>query len=121
MSRFFGLLENLISEIGLDATNLYNMDESGLTSVQRPGVVISVKGKKQVGGMTSGERGQTISVVCCVSAPGRYIPPMVIFKRKRMPDALKEGAPPGSLITSNDSGWMEHASFLAWMKHFCDR
>ena len=118
VSRFFGLLENMISELGLDATNVYNMDESGLTSVQRPGRVISLKGKKHVGGMTSGERGQTTSVVCCVSASGRYIPPMVIFKRKRMPDALKEGAPPGSLITSNDSGWMEHASFLAWMEHF---
>ena len=118
VSRFFGLLENMISELGLDATNVYNMDESGLTSVQRPGRVISLKGKKQVGGMTSGERGQTTSVVCCVSASGRYIPPMVIFKRKRMPDVLKEGAPPGSLITSNDSGWMEHASFLAWMEHF---
>ena len=68
--------------------------------------------------MTSGERGQTTSIVCCVSVSGRYIPPMVIFKRKRMADVLKIGAPPGSLVTNNDSGWMDHDGFFTWIQHF---
>ena len=54
------------------------MDESGLTSVQKPGKVISVKGKKQVGGLLSGERGQTTTIVCCMSAAGQYLPPMIV-------------------------------------------
>ena len=60
------------------------MDESGLTSVQKPGKVTSVKGKKQVGGLLSGERGQTTTIVCCMSAAGQYLPPMMIFRRMRM-------------------------------------
>ena len=118
VSRFFGLLENAVDDHAFNPKNIYNMDESGLSSVQKPGRVLSAKGKKQVGGMTSGERGQTTSIVCCVSVSGRYIPPMVIFKRKWMADVLKIGAPPGSLVTNNDSGWMDHDGFFTWIQHF---
>ena len=91
----------------MQQTGMYDMDESSLTSVQRHGRVISVKGKK-VGGMTRVGGGARRLVCCSVTESGRYIPPMVVFKRKRMLDALKEGAPPDSLIASNDIGRMEH-------------
>ena len=91
----------------MQQTGMYNMDESSLTSVQRHGRVISVKGKK-VGGMTRVVGGARRLECCSRTESGRYIPPMVIFKRKRMLNALKEGAPPDRLIASNDIGWLKH-------------
>ena len=34
---------------------------------------------------------------------GTYVPPMMIFKRKRLADELKIGAPPGSNVCCNES------------------
>lgn len=44
---------------------MYNLDETGLTTVHNPPNVLSQKGMKQVGQVTSGESG--ISLVCCFS------------------------------------------------------
>lgn len=52
------------------------MDETGISTVPKK---ISLKGKKNVNKIVSGERGQTITAVCCVSATGNYVPPAFIF------------------------------------------
>ena len=88
VSDVFDLLEDVIDKSKLTGARIFNMDESGLTSVQKPGKVLSVKGKKQVGGLTSGERGSTTTIVCCVSGAGQYVPPMMIFRRIRMAPVL---------------------------------
>ena len=118
ISDFFDLLEDVIDKSKLTGARIFNMDESGLTSVQKPGKVLSVKGKKQVGGLTSGERGSTTTIVCCVSGAGQYVPPMMIFRRIRMAQVLGEGAPEGCLVTNNKSGWMDSDMFIQWLKHF---
>ena len=118
VSDFFNLLEGVIEKYSLSGTRIFNMDESGLTSVQKPGKVISLKGKKQVGGITSGERGQTTTIVCCMSGAGQYIPPMMIFRRMRMTAGICDGAPEGCLITNNKSGWMDSDLFQQWVVHF---
>jgi len=43
---------------------------------------------KLVGALTSAERGKTITSVCCVSACGQFIPPMLI---KAMLEGDKRG------------------------------
>ena len=70
-----------------------------------------------MGSLTSGERGFTTTVVCCISASGTYVPPMMIFKRKRLPDELKIGSP-GSNVCCNESGCMTKELFVKWLKHF---
>ena len=63
--------------------------------------------KHQVGVLSSVERESNTTVVCCTCAAGRCVPPFVLFQRKRMPAELRDGAPPGSLVTGNDSGWTD--------------
>ena len=118
VGEYFDKLEALIAKHSFDAAHIFNVDESGITTVQKPGKVIGRRGKKQVGSLTSGERGFTTTVVCCFSASGTYVPPMMIFKRKRLPDELKIGAPPGSNVRCNESGWMTKELFVKWLKHF---
>ena len=121
VGRYFTLLEKIIDEHKLTAMRIYNMDESGISVVQKScQKVIGLKGKHQIGSISSAERGINTTVVCCNNAAGQYVPPLVIFKRKRMPAELSNGAPIGSVVTCNDSGWMDADTFTKWLQHSVD-
>ena len=121
MRRYFTLLEKIIDEHKLTAMRIYNMDESGILVVQKYcQKVIGLKGKHQIGSISSAKRGINTTVVCCNNATGQYVPPLVIFNRKRMPAELSNGAPIGSVVTCNDSGWMDADTFTKWLQHFVD-
>ena len=62
-SRFFHLLESEFAKYEFDGMSIYNMDESGLTTVKNLMKVVSKKGKRQVGSITSAERGFNSTVV----------------------------------------------------------
>ena len=47
MNEFYDKLQTLIDMHGFDATRMFNMDESGITTVQKPGKVIGKKGKNK--------------------------------------------------------------------------
>jgi hypothetical protein len=62
---------------------VFNMEESGTSAVpNKTPKVISPVGKKDVCKVSSGERGSTVSVVCCFSPTGVYVKPAMIFPRK---------------------------------------
>jgi len=67
------------------------VDESGLTTVQNSGKIVAPKGIKQVGAVTSAERGVLITLRCAVNALGHAIPPMFIFPRVRYHERLVDG------------------------------
>ncbi|KAK2578406.1 hypothetical protein KPH14_012738 [Odynerus spinipes] len=91
----------------------------GFSTVQkRCQKVLAKKGKSQVGVVASGERGVNTTFVCCTSASGQYVAPMIIFKRKRMAPDLSEGAPPGSIVEISDTGYINTDLFVTWLKHF---
>lgn len=118
VKRFYETLDNVLRENNIPSERIWNVDESGLSSVQRPQKVFASKGKKQVGSLTSAEKGQHVSVVCCVSSTGTFIPPALIYSRKRWKNELIDGAPTGTLGLFAESGWMTGELFLSWMKHF---
>ncbi|XP_046399922.1 uncharacterized protein LOC124166435 [Ischnura elegans] len=115
---FFKNLENLMDKYKFPASRVFNMDETGISSVQKPGHILAPKGQKQVGGVTSWERGRNITVVCAFSASGQYVPPMFIFPRKRMTPLLEHGGPPGSIYGCFHNGWSNEHLFLDWLQHF---
>lgn len=80
---FYENLHTLIEKNNLTAHKIWNVDESGLTTVHAPRKIIAKKGAKQVRKMTSGEKGKTVTIVCCMNAGGTYIPPILIFPRKK--------------------------------------
>lgn len=94
------------------------MDESGITNVQKPGKIIATKGQRQIAKMTSAERGTTVTVVCSMTASGSYIPPLLIFPRKRTAEGLMKGAPTGAIGAVSDNGWTDSTLFIKWLKHF---
>ena len=119
VSRFFDNLREVYGKHGYPPSRIYNMDETGVSTV--PGKVPKVyaeKGKRVVSKMVSADRGQVVTAVCCISASGLYVPPALIFPRKRKNEELYREAPPGTLAMISDSGHMTTELFVEWLEHF---
>lgn len=96
---------------------IYNLDETGLSTVQDPPKVLSPKGLKQVGATTSAERGTTVTMICTINAIGNHIPPMLIFPRVNFKQFMLQGAPSGSIGIANPTGWTNENCFLQFLEH----
>lgn len=115
---FFANLETLMAKHNFPANRIFNVDETGISNVQKPGKIYAPTGLKQVGKATSAERGQNVTVVCALSATGIYVPPMFIFPRQRVKAFLRIGGPPGAIYECSKSGWINEELFAKWLQHF---
>ena len=88
IDNIFNILKDTYERNGLRADKIWNIDESGLTTVQAPTKILAKKGSKQVAKMTRAEKGQTVTIACAMNAAGTYLPPMLIFPRKRKNEVL---------------------------------
>lgn len=119
IGRFFENLKKTYREKAFPASRIYNMDETSVLTVpNKLPKVLSQKGKKTVGKIVSSERGQLITGVCCMSAGGKFVPPALIFPRKKRKAELIDGAPPGTLLLTSDSGFITSDLFVEWLQHF---
>ena len=92
-----------------------------ITTVQSNNAkIIALKGKKQVGILSSAERGRLVTKILCRSSSGTYIPPMFIFPRQRMKMELMDGAPAGSTYACHKTGWIQLELFTQWLRHFIE-
>lgn len=119
VTRFFDNLLTLKEKLNIDPTRMYNQDETGITVVQKKcSKVFATKGSKRVGAATSAERGRTITGVFCMSAGGHFIPPMMIYPRKRMSANLQKNGPDGAIYCCSNNGWTNTELFNEWLLHF---
>lgn len=119
MNKFFDNYSEVISKYGFRPGRTYNMDETGMSTVpNNVPKVVSTSGKKAVGKISSAERGELITAVCAMSAVGDYVPPVLIFRRKRQKPELLNGAPPGTEMFVSDSGYINSDLFFQWIQHF---
>lgn len=118
VEHFFNSLGQVIERYNFDGSDIWNVDETGVTTVQSPNRVVAHRGVKQVGAMTSGERGVLVSVACAVQALGNAVPPFFVFPRKRYKEYFIQGGPTGSAGSGNASGWMQEEDFLLFLDHF---
>ena len=118
--EFFGLFKGILQARQYGPTRIWNCDETGFTTVSKPGKVVCRTGARQVRKVSSGERGKNITALCCISAAGAFIPPLFVFLHKRMPDSLMNGAPAGALgvVNVRGSGYIDSITFMTWLKHF---
>lgn len=115
---FFDNYKGVLTKHALEAKDIWNVDETGITTVQKPDRVIARRGEKQVSAMTSAERGTLVTLALAGNAIGNYIPPMFIFPRKRFQEHFIRDGPVGSVGTANGSGWMQEDDFHAFLEHF---
>ncbi|KAJ8949557.1 hypothetical protein NQ318_016187 [Aromia moschata] len=118
VQMFYSNLETLMEKYNFTSSKIFNMDETGISTVQDPGTIVAEKGQRRVGSVTSYERGKNITVICAVSSSGTYIPPMFIYPRKRMSPQLCNGGPTEAIYHCSKNGWTNPDLFGVWLKHF---
>ncbi|XP_041453264.1 uncharacterized protein LOC121406317 [Lytechinus variegatus] len=118
VDTFFDNLGAVLDKYKFAVNDIYNCDETGVTTVQQPRKIIAQKGVKQVGAVTSAERGTLVTVCFAVSASGNSIPPMLVFPRVNFREHFIANGPPGFCGSANPSGWMKEDDFLKFLKHF---
>ncbi|XP_036361576.1 uncharacterized protein LOC118764675 [Octopus sinensis] len=117
VAMFFNQLAEVMLRDKFDPFNIY-MDETGITTVQRPDRIIARKGTKQVGKMTSAEMGILVTLACCVNATGNSIPPFFVLPQKNLRPHFLNNRPSGSDGGTNPSGWMCEEQFVKFLQHF---
>lgn len=118
VDNFFIKYTSVLEKYQFTAENIWNLDETGITTVMRPVKVVSTKGKKQVGQIASGERGVLVTFVGIINAIGTSLPPIFVYPRTRNPSQyLSEGSPTGCIALGSKSGWMMAHLFPEVLKH----
>ena len=113
---FFKAYTEAMSRYNFSASRIFNLDESGFSTVMKPTKVICEKGLP-VASQVARERGAHMTFVGIVNAAGNTIPPVFIIARKRMNPDFKRGAIDGSEFLLHHNGWMTHEGFLETLKH----
>ncbi|XP_012555022.1 uncharacterized protein LOC105843781 [Hydra vulgaris] len=118
VNTFFKNLDSVQKRYKFSADCIYNIDETALTTVHKPVKVVVGKGVKQVGQVTSAERGTLVTMIGCINALGNFIPPFLIFPRVHFRSHIFKGAPTGTKGEANPTGWINTEIFLKWFDHF---
>lgn len=117
VNKFYNNLASVLDEHAFEPQDIYNCDESGCHTVQTPGKVITRRGQKRVGAITSRERGELVTLVYTVNALGNVLPPMFIFPRVRFKNHFLSLAPSGSTGVASKTGWMKEDIFPTYLEH----
>lgn len=118
VGEFFKKLTDVFNRFNFPPHLIFNTDETGCSTVTNPPKVIAEKGSKQVGQVTSGERGILVTTLFFVNAAGGVLPPIFVFPRVNYKDIMLANGPPGALGLANISGWMNEDCFLKALQHF---
>lgn len=93
------------------------MDEKGcrLTLYHQQSVV-ALKGTKRIH-LVAPEHAENVTVVGCSSASENVIPPMIIFKGKRLKSEFEGNFPAGALVKMAAKGSMTSELFVLFIQH----
>nr|XP_039250156.1 uncharacterized protein LOC120327864 [Styela clava] len=86
--------------------------------VQKPERIITKKGVKQIGSVTSGERDELVIVVDAINAACGFIPPYMIFPRVNYCNYFIRSVPSGSDGAATRAGWINEETFINYLDHF---
>jgi hypothetical protein len=121
VKQFLCLLSSLYDKYNFNSDNIYNVDETGISTVPSKQIkVLGLSEKRQVGGLSSAERGVLITAEILMSASGNFVPMMLVFPLTRENKELLDDAPPGSTAEYHSSGWMQTEIFIKWFHRFIE-
>ncbi|GBM09656.1 hypothetical protein AVEN_60283-1 [Araneus ventricosus] len=116
--RFSNNLKSCYLDKKFPARRKFNMDENAISTVPQYNTEGGNTKMQKDCKISSAERGQTVTAICCMIATGVFVPPALILPRKRMNSLSYKDAPNGTLPLISDTGYMNSHLFIDWLKHF---
>lgn len=119
VQKHFEAVKNIYDELDISThpERLYNMDEKGCRlNLHHQQKVLAEKGSKRVH-MIAEEHAENVTIAMCVNATGNTVPPMILFKGKRLKPEFSENLPAGSLVKMAPKGSMTTELFVDFIKH----
>lgn len=119
VNDYFEKIREVFEELNIHGNpqNLFNMDEKGCRlTVHHQQQVIAQRGAKRVH-LVAPEHAENVTIAGCCNALGNAIPPMIIFKGKRLKPEWADGLPRGSLVRMSPKGSMTTALFIDFLRH----
>ncbi|KAF2887044.1 hypothetical protein ILUMI_19129 [Ignelater luminosus] len=116
-SDFQNKLETVSKNLQFTASDIYNLNEAGVTTVQKTQKIIAIKGQPQIGQVTSREMEELITPVRIIRTNGTALPPVWVFPRiKYDPHGVLSEY--GALGLVHKLGWMTSDDFGKVLEHF---
>jgi hypothetical protein len=118
VSNYFSDLFRVISENQLSPDRIWNADETGKQFEHRPTSVVARKGSRSVPGRTGNSR-ENVTILACVNASGRALPPMCIVKGKTqrsLESFATMDAPSSTVWTYQERAWMNDILGEMWFR-----
>ncbi|OWZ22806.1 Retroelement [Phytophthora megakarya] len=118
---FFAEFKDFLINHPIDATCIYNCDETGIDPQGgAPVKVIGARGARNVS-VRRGSNRENTSVLMAVSGAGVVVPPLFVIKGKhKTPSNLLHGAPGGSRVTTSPNAFVTTDIFEEWVDHFVE-
>ena len=91
-----------------------NMDETPMTFDLPSNTTVDEIGIRTVSIRTTGHEKTNFTVVLTCMADGTKLPPLIIFKLKKIP---KGNFPPEVIVHANPTGWMNENEMLYWIEN----
>ncbi|KAG5874685.1 hypothetical protein JTB14_036910 [Gonioctena quinquepunctata] len=105
VEKKFSLLTEMMEKHKIPPERIHNVDETGIMTVpKKRSKCLSLRGKRQVGCLSSTERRVLVTVEICMGAGGAFMPPLFVFPRARAKPELLDDASPGSTAHYHLSG-----------------
>jgi transposase len=110
------------SPLKIPPSQIFNCDETGIEQHEKSNrgfKVIIKKGMRHARSRTANCSRDHISILSCISADGRYLPPFYILQGKNFCARYLSGAVPGTGMQLSNKGWItDELFFFEWIKWF---
>lgn len=111
VAKFFENYKKVSDMHVFGPNNIWNVDETGVTTAHHAVRVVARRGYRHVGQITSAERGKLVTVILPVSAIGMRMQPYFVFPRARFQKHFLNGGPAGN-VGGGKSIRMDHGRFI---------
>lgn len=119
VDKHFKAIRKIYDELNVDQhpERLYNVDEKGCRlTIHKQQKVLAAKGSRRVH-LIAQENAENVTIAPCVNATGNAIPPMIVFKGKRLREEFLENLLAGSMVKMAPKGSMTTKLFIEFIEH----
>jgi len=117
LADLFEVLVKLVVQDKLDATRVFNMDETAFMNRRRNRRVVAARGSTSVHSKSAAVSAH-VSIVACTSAAGAVLPLFILLGATLHSDVVKACTIEGASMTTTGKGFINGVVFVQWLRRF---